>query len=122
MIGYKLTIGENGNSNTTEIISINHKTILDKRNKLERQYMNEITLENEDNELLSEEQFQKEIIDDFKWDHFGQNPIYINNPIVRYKNSNNDEVTQIYCNFIDEEDKYLDGYKWLTLEEIEILE
>lgn len=122
MKGYKLTVGENGNSTTIEIISISHNTILNKRNELERQYMNEIALENEDNELLSEEQFQKEIISDFEWDHYGNKPIYINNPSVRYKNSNGAEITQIYCNFIDEEDKYLDGYKWLMLEEIEILE
>jgi hypothetical protein len=120
--GYKLLVGEAGNSNIEEIFSINYKTIINKRNELERQYMNEIALENEENELLSDEIFQKEIIDDFEWNHYGNKPIYINNPTVRYKNKLGEEVTETYCNFIDDEDTYLDSYKWLILKEIEILE
>jgi len=122
MKGYKLTISENGNNIMTEIISINYKIIINKRNEIEQKYINEI-IESDDCELLSSEQFQKEIIDDFEWGHFNQKPIYVNNPVVRYKNSEGDEVTQIYCNFIDEDEYvYLDSYKWLILKEIDILE
>jgi hypothetical protein len=120
--GYKLIIGEAGNSNIEEIISINLKNILNKRNELECQFMNEIALENEENELLSDKVFQKEIIDDFEWEHYGNKPIYINNPTVRYKNKIGEEVTEVYCNFIDDVDTYLDSYKYLILKEIEILE
>jgi hypothetical protein len=121
MKGYKLKIGEVQYEQISEIFSINEQIILDKRNEIEQKYISEI-IESDDYKLLSNKQFQKEVLKDFEWNHFGQKYIYINNPVVRYKNSNGEEITQLYCNYIDEDDITLDVYKHLTLKEIDILE
>lgn len=115
MKGYKLLATGN------ETFSTNKETIINKRNEIEQQYIKQI-LENSYHKLLLDEEFQKEVLKDFEWEHFGSKPIYTNNPVVRYINSNGAEITQIYCNYIDEDDINLECYRSITLEDIEILE